>query len=245
MEIEVNKSYRRRDGVKVTLMIRLPEIGTFKGDDGAWRYIDGRVDKGFPNHHMDLVAEWVEPATPDADGWITWAGGECPVPGDTVVEVRVRDGARDTNRADTWFVCWKNDNMPEDIVAYRVVMHAAPKVSEPAALPVTMEPDASDIRGIGMKYDGGKPRVDLVLSGFPRALLAVAEVATFGAAKYAEDSWATVPEGVKRYTSAKDRHRLQGAVERDDPETKLRHAAHEAWNALAVLELALRAEADQ
>lgn len=98
-----------------------------------------------------------------------------------------------------------------------------------------------DIRGVGMKYDGGKPRVDLVLSGFPRALLAVAEVATFGAAKYAEDSWADVPDGVKRYTAAKDRHRLIGAVELTDAETNLRHAAHEAWNALAVLELQLRA----
>lgn len=33
----------------------------------------------------------------------------------------------------------------------------------------------------GKKYDKGKPMVDLVLGGFPRALLGVSDVGTFGA----------------------------------------------------------------
>lgn len=36
----------------------------------------------------------------------------------------------------------------------------------------------------GIKHDKGKVRVDLVLTGFPNALMAIAEVATFGAEKY-------------------------------------------------------------
>lgn len=35
-------------------------------------------------------------------------------------------------------------------------------------------------------------------------------------------------------------HRLRGAIEERDPDSGLLHAAREAWNALAVLELMLR-----
>lgn len=92
----------------------------------------------------------------------------------------------------------------------------------------------------GAKLDHGKPRVDLVVGGFPRAMLAVAEVAAYGAAKYTEGGWQRVENGVVRYTAAKDRHRVLGEIERCDTESGLLHAAHEAWNALAVLELILR-----
>lgn len=91
----------------------------------------------------------------------------------------------------------------------------------------------------GVKHDHGKLRPDLVLGGFPRAILKVAEVAAYGAAKYTEDGWRTVPDGLKRYVAAKDRHRIQSAIEDCDQESGLLHAAHEAWNALAVLELLL------
>lgn len=95
---------------------------------------------------------------------------------------------------------------------------------------------------IGVKYDGGKPRPDLVLGAMARAMLAVAEVAAYGAEKYTAHGWVSVPDGLARYTAAKDRHRLMGALEATDCESSLLHAAHEAWNALAVLELMLRAE---
>ena len=94
----------------------------------------------------------------------------------------------------------------------------------------------------GAKFDKGKPRVDLVLDGFPLALLEVAKVSTFGAGKYSEHGWLSVPDGVKRYTAAMDRHRLQGACTDFDDQSELLHAAHLAWNALARLELMLRAD---
>lgn len=96
--------------------------------------------------------------------------------------------------------------------------------------------------GAGIKHDGGKPRPDLVLGPMARAMLAVAEVAAYGAQKYTANGWQSVPDGLARYTAAKDRHRLMGALEDTDCESGLLHAAHEAWNALAVLELMLRAE---
>lgn len=104
------------------------------------------------------------------------------------------------------------------------------------------DPNGLDQHAPGAKLDAGKVRVDLVMSGFPLALLAVAEVATYGANKYSEHGWRQVPDGVKRYTAAKDRHRLLGAIEAHDPESNLLHAAHEAWNALAVLQLMLEAK---
>ena len=95
----------------------------------------------------------------------------------------------------------------------------------------------------GAKLDRGKPRADLVFNGFPLALLAVADVAGYGAAKYTEDGWKSVPDGFKRYTAAMDRHRLYEAMGHDhDAESDLLHAAHLAWNALARLEILIREE---
>lgn len=88
-----------------------------------------------------------------------------------------------------------------------------------------------------MKFDGGKPLASIPFQDFPKALMAVAEVGTFGAKKYSRSSWKTVPDALTRYTDAKFRHILMGQVEHHDAESGLMHAAHEAWNALATLEL--------
>lgn len=93
----------------------------------------------------------------------------------------------------------------------------------------------------GAKLDTGKVRPALVLDGFAKALLAVAEVGTFGANKYTDNGWKEVPNGLKRYKDAKYRHQLaEAAGETYDSESQLLHAAHEAWNALARLELLLK-----
>lgn len=96
----------------------------------------------------------------------------------------------------------------------------------------------------GVKLDKLKPRPDLILDGFGLAILEVAMVAAFGADKYTEGGWETVPDGIKRYRAAGDRHRLTRKFQPLDPESNLMHLAHEAWNRLAELELALRAEHD-
>lgn len=96
----------------------------------------------------------------------------------------------------------------------------------------------------GAKLDAGKVRMEL-LDGFAHALLHIGEVATFGAAKYTDDGWMHVPDAKRRYTGALLRHHYQAtAGESCDPESGLLHAAHRAWNALALLELELRAIAD-
>lgn len=92
----------------------------------------------------------------------------------------------------------------------------------------------------GVKLDAGKVRVGLVFRGFPRALLRVAAVATYGANKYTPDGWQSVADGIDRYDDAKGRHLLAGYIEPADVESDIEHQAHEAWNALARLELLLR-----
>lgn len=92
----------------------------------------------------------------------------------------------------------------------------------------------------GAKLDAGKIQMGLVMNGFPRALMAVGEVATFGAKKYSPNGWMKVENGVTRYTDAMYRHALTEPMEAVDPQTGLLHAAHVAWNALARLELMIQ-----
>lgn len=106
--------------------------------------------------------------------------------------------------------------------------------------PIERDPKGIDPHKPGAKLDAGKVRPSLILSDMARAILAVAEVGTFGANKYSDGGWQYVQDGIKRYRDAMDRHRLRGAIEERDPDSGLLHAAHEAWNALAVLELMLR-----
>ena len=94
----------------------------------------------------------------------------------------------------------------------------------------------------GAKLDSGKNRLDLVLGDFARALWEVGRVGTYGASKYTDRGWLTVPNGIERYGDALVRHYLQrkrGEV--NDPESGIDHLAHLAWNALAILQLALKA----
>lgn len=102
--------------------------------------------------------------------------------------------------------------------------------------------DPSKIGTGAIKYDGGKPSVfQGVIKYFPRALWAVAEISTFGAKKYAWSGWEGVEDGYNRYKDAQFRHALLEAMgEQNDPDSKLEHLAHEAWGALATLELYLR-----
>lgn len=90
----------------------------------------------------------------------------------------------------------------------------------------------------GAKLDAGKIRADLLLD-FSRALSAVAEVSDFGARKYSPGGWQYVQDGITRYRAAQLRHMLAGR-EVHDKDSGLLHLAHEAWNALAVLELTIR-----
>lgn len=83
--------------------------------------------------------------------WIEWEGGECPVSGDTEVDVRFRTGSTDSgNRASSW--AWDRWDESADIVAYRVVEKVADKMQAAAAM-LDAQPVPAEDR---MFWDGEK-----------------------------------------------------------------------------------------
>lgn len=110
---------------------------------------------------------------------------------------------------------------------------------------VEKDPSGKSPHSPGAKLDDGKNRPGLVLRSFARALWAVSEVGTYGALKYTDNGWITVDNGIDRYDDARMRHWLKEAMgEECDPDSELTHAAHDAWNALARLDLLMREKED-
>lgn len=106
---------------------------------------------------------------------------------------------------------------------------------------VEADPNGLHPNSPGAKLDAGKVRPSLVLGGFARALWEISKVGTYGATKYTDNGWMEVVDGDKRYDDAKMRHWLKEKMgEKCDKDTNLTHLAHEAWNALARLDLYIR-----
>jgi hypothetical protein len=57
---------------------------------------------------------------PDADGWIEWNGGECPVEPSTKIGVRYRNGGEFHSIITAASQRWSNNGWPSDIIAYRL-----------------------------------------------------------------------------------------------------------------------------
>lgn len=120
---------------------------------------------------------------------------------------------------------------------------AEPSVVVPGAVQTHGErdPNGRDQHSPGAKVDAGKVRMHLITGGMARGIMEVAKIGTFGAAKYTDGGWVEVPDGFRRYEDAQQRHaayRHMGEVH--DRDSGLLHLAHEAWNALAKLDLYLR-----
>ena len=166
--------------------------------------------------------------------------------GDTVVRINSR--CRDIRVGDTGEVADFGDNFISlhghtdgpKLIRFDPANFELTKPTNPAKAGTT-DPNGIDQHAPGAKLDNGKPRHGLVLGAFSNALTEVAKVGTFGANKYSDNGWLSVPNGLARYTDAMLRHHFaEAGGEELDEDSGLRHAAHRAWNALAVLELALR-----
>ena len=55
------------------------------------------------------------------DGWVKWGGGKCPVPGDTVVEVKYCDASVSPYIWQAEAFWWTHKGSAHDIAAYRIV----------------------------------------------------------------------------------------------------------------------------
>lgn len=103
------------------------------------------------------------------------------------------------------------------------------------------DPSGADLHSGGVKADDGKNRCGMVLGGFARALWEVSLIGTAGAAKYSDGGWKTVPDAEGRYDDAQLRHWLKKHMGQTlDEDSEQLHLAHEAWNALAKLDIYLR-----
>lgn len=87
----------------------------------------------------------------------------------------------------------------------------------------------------GIKYDSNKPRLAEMIIDFKEPLLQLCKVWEFGANKYEKSNWKLVENGKDRYTNAMLRHLVQEEDFLFDDESKLLHASHIAFNALARL----------
>lgn len=87
----------------------------------------------------------------------------------------------------------------------------------------------------GVKYDEGKPRLGEMMVDFAVPMRELARVWEFGANKYEKSNWKKVDNAIDRYTNAMLRHLLAEGTNLVDEESKLLHASHIAFNALARL----------
>ncbi|CAM0044925.1 endolysin [Vibrio phage K392] len=141
-----------------------------------------------------------------------------------------------------WFLYYGGEWVKSSKGDYWADRNLTPIADLEGAQPSTeQDPNGIDQHDSGAKLDAGKPMAGRLLGMFGGALMAVSEVGTFGAKKYTEGGWQHVEDGFKRYDDAGMRHFLKrGMGEEFDEDSELPHLAHEAWNALAKLELYLR-----
>lgn len=88
----------------------------------------------------------------------------------------------------------------------------------------------------------GKVQMELVDTGFPNAMYAIAQVMTWAAENkgYKPNDWKNLPNSFMAFTGAAARHRVKRLKgEELDDESSLLHLAHEAFNVLALLETTL------
>ena len=75
------------------------------------------------NHHQTILScEEYYQAYPkaDADGWIVWGGGECPVSGDDIVDVAYSTYGAKSFSAAANSLRWSKRGLGGDIIAYRL-----------------------------------------------------------------------------------------------------------------------------
>lgn len=75
-----------------------------------------------PQHFLEIAKEFNKCAGDGLVGWVSWAGGECPVAKDVMVEMEFKDGSVERDYAGNW--CWLHRWGSADIIAYRIIQTA-------------------------------------------------------------------------------------------------------------------------
>jgi hypothetical protein len=175
-----------------------------------------------------------------------------------LTDADAREAVEGTDHGEAVPEAVRNSNREEPFKFFAEIMR--PTVGEQrlrdAGIPLRKVSEETADRGL--KFDDGKAPVWRgVLQYFPRAIKAVALVSAFGFEKYKSwGGWRNVPDAFGRYSDAYGRHMLAEAMSEPltgqdarllelftqvtpKPTPEVVHAAQEAWNALARLEIAL------
>lgn len=128
--------------------------------------------------------------TVDEFGWIQWAGGECPVDGDAIVEVRYRKtNPYQFNNDRAGNFTWSHHGIDGDIIAYRLqqpheVKTAGIDVQRDAVKSndAQLEADLNDCIGQGIQADENARNallVDMARAGTDVSLITAYDLADF------------------------------------------------------------------
>ena len=107
-----------------------------------------------------IVAESVEQSKPDADEWIEWGGGECPVCIDDVVDVMQLDGHTYTARAVNFHWLLKSGSV--SVAAYRLhkTEQAKPDYCDSVTRSIPKSSDKPTIEQLAADYRNAKDYAD-------------------------------------------------------------------------------------
>lgn len=101
-----------------------PEFGYAAWEGGDWCGNEFHTIRANDYDTAIITRAQYEAALAKNDGWVEWGGGECPVPENSLVEVKYRDGTiRDAYKASGYI--WANgygdnETTDSDIIAYRL-----------------------------------------------------------------------------------------------------------------------------
>lgn len=85
-------------------------LATATGDVEAYKLIRKQEQSGCRKEDIQV-----------AEPWVKWEGGECPVPKDTIVQIRMRDGTSACEPRVAGELRWDHRGWRGDITRYRVV----------------------------------------------------------------------------------------------------------------------------
>lgn len=123
------------------------------------------ADKLVKNWHQTILSReeyfHLYPA-PDADGWIEWKGGECPVDGECIVSYKMRDAATFRRGEPASEVRWQHNGTASDIIAYRLHKpeQAKPEFCESVTRSITEPETKPTIEQLAADYRNRKYYAD-------------------------------------------------------------------------------------
>lgn len=99
----------------------VPEFGYAAWEGGDWCGNEFHTIRADDYDTAIITRAQYESALASCNGWIQWAGGDCPVDSDAIVEVKFRDPNRcKFNSLIAGDFDWSHDGSNGDIIAYRL-----------------------------------------------------------------------------------------------------------------------------